>query len=274
MREAKSSSVLGRYGPWAVVTGASDGLGRAIAEELARDGLSLVLVSRRKEVLEDLAASLTSRAGIDTRIVAADLGQPEGVARVAEQTEELDVGLLVAAAGFGTSGDLLDHDLDTELAMVDVNIRAVLALSYRFGHRFADRGRGGLVLFSSLLGFQGVPRAANYAATKAYVQSLAEGLRLELAPRGVDVLATAPGPVASGFAARADMRMGMALTPAQVARRTIRALGRRTTVRPGWLSQFLELLLAPLPRWGRTRILQQVMGGFTAHQRPLASQAP
>jgi NADP-dependent 3-hydroxy acid dehydrogenase YdfG len=124
---------------------------------------------------------------------------------------DLDVGLLVAAAGFGTSGPFLDSDLTQELVMLDVNCRALLWQSLHFGRRFAERGRGGLIFLASLVGFQGTPFSANYAATKAYVQSLAEALHVEFAVRGVDVLASAPGPVQSVFAARAGMCMGAAL---------------------------------------------------------------
>ena len=110
-----------------------------------------------------------------------------------------------------------------------------------------------------------MPRAAHYAATKAYVQTLAEGLHIELAARGVDVIASAPGPIHSGFAARANMRMGFALKPEDVAQGTLNALGRKMTVRPGWLSKFLEAALK-LPRVLRVRIMKLVMGGMTKHQ--------
>ena len=121
---------------------------------------------------------------------------------------------------------------------------------------------------SSLLAFQGVPGAANYAATKAYVQSLAEGLRLELSPLGVDVVSSAPGPIRSGFAKRADMKMSMAGTPASVAQGTLDALGRAGTVRPGFLSKVLGFALAFLPRWGRVRMMGLVMAGMTQHRLP------
>jgi short-subunit dehydrogenase len=97
--------------------------------------------------------------------------------------------------------------------MIRVNCQALLALAYQFGKQFSANKRGGIILLSSLVAFQGVPYSANYAATKAYVQSLAEGLARELKPTGVDVLAAAPGPVRSGFAKRANMQMGMSLTP-------------------------------------------------------------
>jgi short-subunit dehydrogenase len=154
------------------------------------------------------------------------------------------------------------------------SVRAVVALSHSFGQRFVARGRGGLVLFSSLVAFQGVPRAANYAATKAFIQSFAEGLRLELAPRGVDVVAAAPGPIASGFATRASMQMSMAGTPVEVARDTLAGLGRTGTVRPGFLSKFLELSLSTLPRWGRVRMMAIVMAGMTPRMPNDALPAP
>ncbi len=263
-----------RYGPRAVVTGASDGIGRACAQELAKAGFDLVLVARRRSVLDDLAAELRAHHRVAVEVVAADLSTSDGVAAVIEATVNLDVGLLVAAAGYGTSGEFLDGSLDVELAMIDVNCRAVAALSHAFGRRFAARGRGGLVLFSSLVAFQGVARTANYAATKAYVQSLAEGLRLELRHRGVDVIASAPGPVASGFAARAAMTMSSAETPAVVARGTLAALGRWGTVRPGFLAKLLEGSLSVLPRWARVRMMAIVMRGMTRRPRSGANQPP
>jgi uncharacterized protein len=254
-----------RYGPWAVVTGASDGIGRELALSLARRGLDVVLVARRARALEAVAAELRASHGVEALVVTADLSERSGVAEVVARAAGLDVGLLVAAAGFGTSGRFVDGDVEAELDMIDVNCRAVAALTHHFGARFAARGRGGIVLMSSLVAFQGVPRAANYAATKAYVQSLAEGLRLELAPSGVDVLSSAPGPIDSGFAKRANMKMGMAGTPESVAEETLEALGRKGTVRPGWLSKLLEWSLSLLPRWGRVRMMGVVMGGMTKH---------
>lgn len=122
---------------------------------------------------------------------------------------------------------------------------------------------------SSVVAFQGTPMSANYAATKAYVQSLAEALRHELRPSGVDVVASAPGPVASGFAARARLRMAHAATPEVVARATLAALGRRATVRPGGLSKLLGWSLATAPRALRVVIMGRIMGGMAAANRPV-----
>lgn len=123
-----------------------------------------------------------------------------------------------------------------------------------------------MILLTSLVGWQGVPQSAHYSATKAYVQSLAEALRVELKPKGIDVLACAPGPVHSGFAMRANMVMSAAVLPPVVARESLRALGRKGTVIPGGLSKLLTYSLLPLPRVLRTRILAQVMAGMTKHQ--------
>jgi short-subunit dehydrogenase len=256
-----------RYGPWAVVTGASSGIGRECAKWLSAAGIDLVLVARREAELQHLALEL----GRPSRVVVADLADATGLAAVEAATADLDVGLLVAAAGFGTSGPFLDGDPLVEEKMLDLNCAAVLSQSRHFGMRFAKRGRGGLVLFGSLVGFQGAPWAAHYAATKAYVQTLAEGLHVELAERGVDVIATAPGPVHSGFANRAQMRMKAADKPATVARATLESLGRRMTVTPGVLSKILTFSLMTAPRSLRSRIMGRIMGGMAVSRRPISS---
>jgi len=254
-----------RYGKWAVVTGASSGIGRAMAGELAAKGLNLVLVARRQTELEQVAKNLSARHGVETRVLAADLATVTALTKIESETKDLDIGLLVAAAGFGTAGNFLAATLEDELAMLDVNCRAVLQLSLHFGNRFAQRGRGGLILFGSLVGYQGTPRAAHYAATKAYVQTLAEALHVELAPKGVDVLSSAPGPVSSGFAVRADMKMGAAEKTETVARATVNALGKKMTVTPGALSKFLTWSLMTAPRGLRVRVMGKIMGGMTKH---------
>jgi uncharacterized protein len=177
----------------------------------------------------------------------------------------IDLGLLAACAGFGTAGRALDIPLAEELAMIDVNCRAAFEMTRLCAERFAARKRGGIILMSSIVAFQGAPNAANYAATKAYIQSLAEGLKPDLAAFGVDVIACASGPVGSGFAERARMRMGKAETPETVARATLAALGRKTTVRPGLLTKFLSGSLATLPRFGRTMVMGSIMKGMTRH---------
>ncbi len=260
--QSKKQQFNTKYGPWAVVTGASSGIGREITIRLAEAGLNLVLAARSQAILEQLAAELKARHQIEIRVVLLDLAVETGVEPLQAATADLDVGLLVASAGFGTSGLFIDAQLEQELEMLNVNCRSLLALSWHFGRRFAKQGRGGMILMSSIVGFQGMPNSAHYAATKAYVQTLAEALYVELAAKGVDVLAAAPGPTHSRFASRAGMRMGMALNPVDIAQPTLDALGHQATVLPGFLSKLLVYSLAPLPRWARIRIMGGVMSGM------------
>ncbi|MGR3436316.1 MAG: SDR family NAD(P)-dependent oxidoreductase [Shimia sp.] len=257
-----------RYGPWALVTGASDGIGAAVARELAAQGLDLILVARRRNRLEALAAELVRAHGVRAEALPADLGRADEVARVLAATEHRDVGLLVASAGFGTSGRYLETDAADELAMIDLNCRAVQQIARAQAEAMAARGRGGIVLLSSIAAFQGVPRQAAYAATKAFVQTLAEGMARELAPKGIDVLAVAPGPVRTGFAARAGLTIGAADTPEAVARDATTALGRRRAVAPGRMGKLLSAALAPLPRGARSAIMGRVMAGMTERDGP------
>lgn len=269
MQSARSSDRIRSYGSWALVTGASEGIGRACALALAECGLNVVLVARREALLKEVATACEA-LGREARAVALDLAAHDAAARVDEATRDLDVGILIAAAGFGTSGAFVDADRESELAMIDVNCRASADFAHRFGKRFAKQKRGGIVLFSSIVAFQGVPLSANYAATKAYVQSLAEGLRSELAPHAVRVVACAPGPVHTGFAKRAGMVLGNAATPEIVAASVIASLnggGWLGTIRPGYLAKLLSFALATLPRWGRIRVMTLIMRGM-AQRKP------
>lgn len=251
-----------RFGPAALITGASDGIGRAFAEALAAQGLDLVLVARRETVLQELARDLSARHGVKVDVIAADLSAPGATADILGRTAALPVGLLVAAAGFGSVGPFLDLDAATEANMVDVNCRSVVELTHGLAARMARAGRGGIVLFSSVVGFSGAPYSATYAATKGFIQSFAEGLAPELRPRGISVLSVAPGPVGTGFAARAGMRMGTAEAPDTVARVSLAALARGGTVRPGFLARLLGWSLATMSRRGRVRVLGGIMKGM------------
>jgi short-subunit dehydrogenase len=264
---APKNQFVEKYGPWAVVTGASDGIGRAFARELASRGLNLVLVARREELLHLLAEELAMDFKINIRIQPTDLSIKSSAFDCLNSTDDLEIGLLVAAAGFGSSGPAFRANDQTEADLVEVNCGAVLQQCIHFGRRMVTRRRGGIVLLSSLVAFQGTPYAANYAASKAYIQALAEGLGRELENDGVDVLAVAPGPVSSGFARRADMQLGQT-TPAEVvARVSIASLGRQRTVRPGWLSKLLGWGLSTTPRPIRVQIIGRIMRGMTQHQR-------
>lgn len=243
---------VARYGRWAVVTGASSGIGEAIARELAARGLDVVLCARRRERLDALAAELSSRHGVRARAVEVDLSRPDFLPIVEEATRDLDVGLLVNNAGFGDKGPFVGSDLDMHLRMLATNCRAPLILAHAFAPRLVARGRGGILFTSSTAAFQGLPFAAHYAATKGYDLQLAEGLWYELRPRGVDVVALCPGPVDTEGPRRTGVKPGKVpieiMDPHAVAVAGLDALGGGPLSVPGLSNRLLHLLVKLVPR--------------------------
>lgn len=179
---------LTRYGPWAVVTGGSEGVGRAFALQLADAGLHLLLVARRAEPLEATAEDCRAR-GVEVRTLALDVTRPGSTEAVAEAVADVEVGLLVCNAGADTSGTaFLDRGLDAAQAVIDLNLTSPLALVHRFAGPMRDRRRGGIVLLGSRASEVGSVRHTVYGGSKAFIRNFAEGLWLELRDDGVDVL--------------------------------------------------------------------------------------
>jgi short-subunit dehydrogenase len=199
---------IASYGPWAVVTGASSGIGKAFADHLAAAGLNLVLAARSTEKLEALGKALADSRGISYRAVTVDLGDPDGPAALVAATDDLDIGLLVSNAGYARPGPLLDQPLEDLHRRFTLNAVAHLDLAYHFGARFVARGRGGIVLTSALGAFQGLPNMAHDSAAKAYVLNLGEALHHELAAAGVDVTVLLPGSVDTPVIDALGMRNG------------------------------------------------------------------
>ena len=187
---------ISSYGPWAVVTGASSGIGRAFAEHLAAEGVNLVLASRSTDRLESLGEELSRAHGIEYRVITVDLSKPESAAGLIAATSDLDIGLLVSnAGGGGRPGPFLDQALDELHRRLVLNATSYLELAHGFGQRFVARGRGGMVLVAALGSVQGLPNMAHVSASKAYVFMLGEALHYELESAGVDVLVMLPGNV-------------------------------------------------------------------------------
>lgn len=191
------ASLRERYGPWAVVAGASTGLGAAFADQVAAHGLDVVLLARRTALLEETAAAIRERHGVCVRPVTVDLADRNLWRVVSEATEDLEIGMLLYNAMLDPLGRYLDIPLEQHLQALAVNCTAPTILTHEFGRRMADRGHGSIVLVSSMAALQGIKIFASYGAGKAYGLILAEGLWDELREKGVDVIAYVVGATAT-----------------------------------------------------------------------------
>lgn len=254
-----------RYGPWALVAGASEGLGAEFATQLAAKGLNLVLIARREKLLDELGKKLMNDLSIQVRTLQLDLARDDLDSVVAEATSDIDIGLLVYNAATSVISPYFDTPLQDHLNEIAVNCRAPLTLAYILGQQMLKRKRGGIVLMSSLSASQGSALIANYAATKAYNKLLAEGLWEELRMQGVDVLACCPSAVSTpGYLASTPRRSGRlsvsAMTPRAVVAETLAALGKQPVVIPGWTNRLTNVLLQRFfPRKTAIRLMGRVM---------------
>ena len=251
-------------GRWALVTGASGGIGAEIARELSARGWNLILTARSEGALEALARELRARDGIRAQVVPIDLVDPSGPEALEAATEGtgLSVDLLVNNAGFGDFGPFLDAELDRGMAMVQVNVAALTELSWRFAAAMAGRGQGRILNVASTAAFQPGPGMAVYYATKAYVLSLSEGLRVEFRDAGISVTTLCPGPTTTGFQEEAGMGNSGLLThlPVPGAREVARfgveaTLKGKGVVIHGWVNRLLVLGVRLTPR----RILPELV---------------
>jgi hypothetical protein len=258
----ETSQFKEHYGPWAIVAGASEGLGAAYAEELAQRGVNLFLIARRQELLQGLSTRLGNRYSVQVQITPFDLSCPQAAEQVSQMTAKLEVGLLVYNAAFSRVGPFIDATIDEHLREVDTNIRTPLVLTYRFGQRMLARGHGGILLMSSLSAFQGSAFISNYSATKAFNMLLAEGLWEEWRRRGVDVLVCLAGATKTpNYLASSPRRTGRfsdgTLEPGVVVAEALAALGKQPHVIPGRSNRLASFVMRHLmPR----RVAIQVMG--------------
>jgi uncharacterized protein len=251
-----------RFGPWAVVTGASSGIGTEFARQLAANGINVVLVARRLALLQEVGRVLADRYGVEYRAVSLDLTDPNFLARIVESTQNLDVGLLVSNAGAGIPGEFLAHDLDVLRGVVRLNTMAHLDLTHHFGQRLARRGRGGVVLVSATGGLQGMPYMANDAATKAYVFTLGEGLHTEFAKHGLNMSVLLPGPTDTPVLETLGFEPGTSpVKPMPVEQCVTEALAALTANRATHIPGRINRLMATvIPRKVATKMMGRMIG--------------
>jgi hypothetical protein len=264
MIPAMRSQFVERYGPWALIAGASEGLGEAYAHALARRGLNVILVARREQRLAVTASAIAKQHGVEVHTLALDLADPELLMRARAGVGAREVGLLIYNAAYSRVGGFFEQSLEDKLRIIDVNCCGPIVLCHEFGGAMQARGRGGIVLMSSMAGMQGSPRLAVYAASKSFDLILAESLWGELHGAGVDVLACVAGATRTpGFEAVASTASGPVMEPAQVVEEVIAALAWRPSVPsmiPGIANKLASLLLSRLPRRRRVLIMKSALG--------------
>jgi short-subunit dehydrogenase len=230
----QSLQLTSRYGEWALITGASSGIGTSLARQIAADGMKVVLSARREDRLESLAAEIEREFEVETRVVVADLSERSGQTGLIAAVADLEIGLLVNNAGLGYAGrfDLLDGERLRRL--VAVNCEAPVVLTHAFVQGMRERGRGGVLLTGSVAGNQPVPLHAVYSATKAFDRLLGEALWAELRASNIDVVVLEPGSTETEFQEVAGEIAHGGQSADEVARVGLAALGQQPSVIPGW----------------------------------------
>ena len=227
-----NKSFLNKYGSWAIITGASSGIGVEFAKQIAALGLNTVLVARRKARLEALAKELESQYKIKTLCVECDVAEDGFQNIILDATKDLEVGLMVNNAGINCEGQFFRGDLNRNMQMIQVNMKAPFVLAYEYGKKFVEQKRGGIIFTSSISAFNAHPYLSHYAATKAYILSLAESMNYEFKDKNVDVIALCPGMTKSEMTK--GMKDSMILMEAKpVVESALQELGKSAVIIPG-----------------------------------------
>lgn len=244
----KSSKIYQQFGPWAIVTGASSGIGEEYSKQLAAHGFHLVLVARRLDLLEKHGAELSKKWGIQYRTVQADLSLPESYKKVIEASDDLDVGLLISNAGTGRSGRFLNRSEDDLLQIVHINALSHTWLTHYLGRKFIQRGKGGIALTGAMGATSGVPFMAIESGTKAFIEGFGKSLHWELKDKGVHVtvLVTTPTetPIIKELGFTKENTPVSPITTGQCVKETLKALSKnQVTVLPGLKFRIMNALM-------------------------------
>ncbi|NOZ13918.1 MAG: SDR family oxidoreductase [Acidobacteria bacterium] len=255
-----------RTNDWAVITGASSGIGKGFVYELAKKGYNVVLVARSRDKLEILAADIEKQFGRETRVIPLDLAHGDFIGELAEGTARLPVTMVINNAGFGTSGPFLENEDLRETEMIQLNCIAVTKIARLFLKRMVEIGRGDMVIVASTAAVQPCPWFATYAATKAFDLYLAEALWYEMREKGINVLALNPPATATNFLAEAGIptyQKGLA-TVEQVVRTAFHALGKKPSVIVGGKNRLMAFSERFTPKklllFVTARIMKKMIG--------------
>jgi uncharacterized protein len=254
-----------KYGPWALVAGASDGVGAAFAAAIARSGINVVLLARRQNVLEEVAEGIRRRTGAETRALAIDLVAPDAVQSIIAATAGLDIGLLVYCAGADADVmPFLDNTITAAEHMLQRNCLVPMQLTHHYGQAMVERGRGGILILSSGAAFAGAPNMVSYGATKAFDMIFAEALWCELKDKGVDALGVVLGETDTPLLRRTREARGLAgpdepvpgaASPDEVVAAAFESLGKGPTCMAGKQIRRGARLIYPIPRGVMVRLM-------------------
>jgi short-subunit dehydrogenase len=246
-----------KYGPWALVAGATEGIGEAYSIQLAAIGLNILMVARQPKPLDELAEKLGATYGIETRTISLDLAAPDVVSRLEDVSSDLDIGLVVYNAAASHIGHFTDVSSEKKMLEIGVNVYGPVRLIDHFAPELIARGKGGIILMSSIAGTVGSSYVATYAATKSFIRVLAEGLWAELKPKNIDVLACIAG-ATNTPAYRATKPKGSVpmQSPDEVVVTALKALGKRPVVISGRANKIVSFLFGRmLPKTPSVRIM-------------------
>jgi short-subunit dehydrogenase len=241
-------AMAARYGPWALITGASSGIGEEFARRLAEGGLSVVLVARRRAHLEALASELASKHRVQTRVVEMDLSLSGAASKLADAVADLEIGLLVANAGTGWIGRFDLQSPESHASLIRLHCEMHVELTAHLLPAMRARGRGGVVIVSSMGGLIPLPYYAVYSGTKALLQNWGEAIALEMRGTGVDIQVLAPGDTKTGFQEVAGEMSTKWSSSEEVVRESLDNLGKRSVVIPGFENRLSAFAAKILPR--------------------------
>lgn len=238
-----------KYGPWALIAGATEGIGRAFSLELAKRGLNIAAVARRPALLKSLSDDIQSRYPVEVRTIQADLSDHRAVMKIINDTDDINTGILVYNAAKSCIGEFIDVPVEDHVAEVATNCTGPVLLTHHFGRAMIEMKRGGIILMSSMTAFQGTPLTSVYGATKAFNLILSEGLSRELSIHGIDVLSCCAGPTLTpayiNSKKNRNKKPGTTEMPPQaVVTETLSALGNRQVLIPGRLNRFYHFLMS------------------------------
>jgi short-subunit dehydrogenase len=254
-----------RYGDWALITGGTSGIGAALAEELAKEGLNLVIVARNETALKNKALQLSSNFRVQVLPLAVDLSTAGGLENLLNFTKELDIGVVVPCAAIETQGYFVQSNGVKENTMIQMNVVAPMTIARHYGAAMAQRGRGAILFVSSLSGWMPQPYMAHYGGCKSFIMGLGAGLHFEMKDKGVDVSILSPGPTDTPMAAATGIdfaSMGMSvMSPQAVAACGLDALGRKLDAVPGLRNKIMAFMMSRLMSRGMAGAMFKMMMG-------------